>query len=86
MAKLKTFKFIPKPNGFIKRQRKYHTIYLQNPVTGEMEGREEVKGIGDRTGVLRVKKPFKVLVKRSKRARGHIRKYKAGEIVGRFMQ
>lgn len=82
--KLKKFKEMPSPNGYVKRHAKYHTIYIQSPKTGEMQGRKEVKGVGDKTGVLRVKKDF-VLVKKSKRARGHTRKvYRAGEIVGRY--
>jgi len=30
-----------------------HTMYIQNPVSGLMEGREGVRGVGDRTGIIR---------------------------------
>ena len=80
--------FYKLPNGqFIKREKSYGTKYTQNRETGKMTGRKEVRGIGDKTGVQRVKKDF-VLVKKSKTARGHIRTlkqdYKEGQIIGRF--
>ena len=97
MKKLKVFKKLP--NGvYIKKQRKYKTKYIQIKKTGLMHGRRKVRGMGDKTGVRRVKKDF-VLVKPSKRVRGHVRKiskkqvikkktryklYEKGQILGRY--
>lgn len=81
--KVKVFKKMP--NGdYIYREKSYGTSYVQRS-DGTLRGRREVKGRGDETGVRRVKKPF-VLVKRSNRSRGHVRKidYSAGQIVGRW--
>jgi len=73
--------------GYLVKQRTFHTTYRQNKQTGRMIGRKGVEGTGDGTGVLRVEKPF-TLVKKSNRARGHIRKikiqYLPGQIMGRY--
>lgn len=73
------------PNGaYIYKDKDFGTSYKQRK-DGTMDGRDNVKGKGDGVGVRRVKKPF-VLVKRSGRARGHVRRvhYEKGMIVGRW--
>jgi len=82
MAKQNVFYKLPDGN-FIKKEKSFKTTYLQSKDSGRMIGRKKVKGKGDGTGVRRVKKDF-VLVRRSKRAKGHVRrKYYAGQIIGR---
>ncbi|MBU0959173.1 MAG: hypothetical protein KKB31_04465 [Nanoarchaeota archaeon] len=82
MVKKKVFYKVP--GGYVSKERSYGTTYTQNKKTGRMTGRKPVKGKGDKTGVIRVKKDF-VLVKKSKRGRGHIRKQRLdGQILGRY--
>jgi len=74
---------MPDGSPYIRHERTYGTFYKQQSNTGLMTGRKTVKGKGDKTGVLRVKKDF-VLVKGSPGKRGYVRKsYEDGEIVGR---
>lgn len=85
MKKVKVFYKIP--SGYISREGVYKTTSTRNPQTGILTGRKEVKGYGDKTGVIRVEKPF-VIVKKSETARGHIRtirqRYDSGQILGRY--
>ena len=100
IKKLKVVRKMPKPNGYIKRQRQYKTRAIQDKRTGLMKGRKRVRGYGDKTGIRRVERDF-ALVSPSKKIkrRGGIRKiskkkalkqtkkykvYEEGEIVGRF--
>jgi hypothetical protein len=75
---------MPDGSPYVVRERRYGTTFKQDKKTGLMVGRKAVKGKGDKTGVLRVKKDF-ILVKGSSGRRGHIRKsYEDGEIIGRY--
>jgi len=58
--------------GYVKKEKIKGTKFLQDKKTGRLEGRKEVKSEGDVYERNRVKKPFTV-VRRSNRARGHIR-------------
>ncbi len=69
--------------------------FIMNRKTGQLAGRlgegesltqeEQKKFISrpDNTQVRRVKEDFSVKIKSSKRARGHVRHYEPGQIVGR---
>jgi hypothetical protein len=63
------------PTGvpYLKRVTLSNTKYIQDKKTGEMEGRRKVKSKGDKITRDRVAKPF-ILVKRSRTAKGHLRK------------
>jgi len=82
MAKKK--KITRLPNGqYVIRENSYGTTYIQNSKTGLLAGRKEVRGKGDGTRPIRVKKEFS-LVRSSNGKRGHKRKYNKGQIIGRF--
>jgi hypothetical protein len=86
MKKKKVYLYkMPDGSPYIIRERSFHTSYKQNAQTGRMIGRKHSGGVGDKTGVRRVKRDF-VLVKKSDRAKGHTRKvpYQEGMIVGRY--
>jgi hypothetical protein len=59
--------------GLVKKEKISGTKYIQNKKTGRLEGRRDVKSGGDTYERNRVKEPF-TLVKRSSRAKGHIRR------------
>ena len=84
MVKTKVFYELP-DGGFVRKEKTSKTTYLQDK-GGKMRGRKRVRGVGDGTGVKRVKQDF-VLVKRSKTSRGHVRSlrknYLPGQIIGR---
>jgi len=84
MAKKKIPVLSKLPDGnYIRTEKSFKTVYIQNPKSGRMKGRKKVRGYGDKTAIRRVEKDF-ILVKKSKRARGHIRKrYYKGQIIGR---
>jgi len=83
MTKIKTFNEAP-TKDFIIREKIFGTKAIQDKKTGRMKGRKKVKGRGDGVPIQRVKKPFYTKVKKSKRARGHIRRlHKKGQIFGR---
>jgi hypothetical protein len=86
MTKVKVLYKFPHGGGYVTREGTYKTVATQNPNTGKMTGRKEVRGYGDKTGIMRVKKPF-ILVKKSPNARGHVRsirqQFGAGQIAGR---
>jgi len=84
MAKKKLRVFRKTPNsGFVRRERSFGDKYIQDKKTGRMRGRKSVKGVGDRTGVRRVKKPY-IRVLRSKGRRGYVRKRRVrGQIIGK---
>lgn len=73
------------PTGapFVKRVVVTNTKYVQDKRTGEMEGRKSVKKGGDKISRKRVDKPF-VLVKKSRTARGHLRKNREEHDSGEF--
>ncbi len=72
------------PKSFLYVDKDFSTKSVQHPKTGKMQGRVRVKGVGDRTAILRVKKgehigeiwgrtkPIKV--RGSKKVRGHLRR------------
>jgi hypothetical protein len=57
----------------VKREKIKGTKYIQDKKTGRLVGRRDVKSGGDVYERNRVEKPF-IIVKRSNRAKGHIRR------------
>lgn len=72
------------PTGapYVKRVIVSNTKYVQNKQTGEMQGRKNTKK-GDKIVRKRVDKPF-VLVRKSRTARGHLRKNREEHNPGEF--
>jgi hypothetical protein len=72
------------PTGppYVKRVIVTNTKYIQDKKTGELEGRKNAKK-GDKIVRKRVDKPF-VLVRKSRTARGHLRKNREEHNSGEF--
>lgn len=68
--------------GLVRKEKVYHTRYVQDKKTGEMRGRKTVEGKGDGTGVVRVKKAFVLVTKEN--GNQVRREYEAGQVQGRF--
>ena len=72
------------PKAYLYIDKDFGTRSIQHPRTGKMMGRKRVRGKGDSTAVLRVKKGEHigeiwgrtppVRVRGSKKARGHLRR------------
>ena len=86
VKRVKLFYQMPSGGGYVVREGVFKTRATQN-AKGRLTGRTDVRGQGDKTGVMRVEKPF-VVVKKSEIARGHVRtirqRYDSGQILGRF--